>query len=173
VLACAQFRDGVESRSYTIILSLRDGSLLLTPFQALRAWLATLRSPSGTIIRQAMTIKLARMGRGSPYPTLALPQNFFWNQNKPMAVVRMWLRVFHNQESNSQKDIRSRPILVSDRRAKGLHSSPRGRCSTNERQNAHAGQVSAAQRGAAKNDWRCRSGPGHRQRQCCLLERPD
>jgi hypothetical protein len=37
-----------------------------------------------------------------------------------MAVVRMWLRVFHNQESNSQKDIRSRPILVSDRRAKGL-----------------------------------------------------
>jgi hypothetical protein len=39
-----------------------------------------------------------------------------------MAVVRMWLRVFHNQESNPQKDIRSRPIPGSDRRAKGLHN---------------------------------------------------
>jgi hypothetical protein len=43
VLACAKFRDGVDSCSYTIILSLRDGSLLFTPFQALRA-----RSPSRT-----------------------------------------------------------------------------------------------------------------------------
>jgi hypothetical protein len=37
VLACAKFRDGVDSGSYRIILSLRDGSLLFTPFQALRA----------------------------------------------------------------------------------------------------------------------------------------
>ena len=37
VLACAKFHDGVESGSYTIILSLRDGSLLFTPFPALRA----------------------------------------------------------------------------------------------------------------------------------------
>jgi hypothetical protein len=29
VLACAKFRDGVDSGFYTIILSLRDGSLLL------------------------------------------------------------------------------------------------------------------------------------------------
>jgi hypothetical protein len=33
----SECRDGVESGSYTIILSLRDGSLLSTPFQALRA----------------------------------------------------------------------------------------------------------------------------------------
>ena len=38
-LACAQLRDGAESRSDTIILSLQDGSLLFTPFQALRVWL--------------------------------------------------------------------------------------------------------------------------------------
>jgi hypothetical protein len=43
VSACTKFRGGVESGSYTIILSLRDGSLLFTPFQALRA-----RSPSRT-----------------------------------------------------------------------------------------------------------------------------
>jgi hypothetical protein len=37
MLARARFRDGLDSGSYTIILSLRDGSLLLTPFLALRA----------------------------------------------------------------------------------------------------------------------------------------
>jgi hypothetical protein len=37
VSACAKFRDGVDSGSYIIILSLRDGSLLFTPFLALRA----------------------------------------------------------------------------------------------------------------------------------------
>jgi hypothetical protein len=37
VWAFAKFRDGLDSGSYTIILSLRDGSLLFTPFQALRA----------------------------------------------------------------------------------------------------------------------------------------
>jgi hypothetical protein len=37
VSVCAKFRDGVDSGSYSIILSLRDGSLLFTPFQALRA----------------------------------------------------------------------------------------------------------------------------------------
>jgi len=36
-LAGAKFRDGVDRDSYIIILSLRDGSLLFTPFQALRA----------------------------------------------------------------------------------------------------------------------------------------
>ena len=33
VLACAKFRDGIDPGSYAIILSLRDGSLLFTPFQ--------------------------------------------------------------------------------------------------------------------------------------------
>ena len=37
VLACTEFHDEVDSGSYTIILSLRDGSLLFTPLQALRA----------------------------------------------------------------------------------------------------------------------------------------
>jgi hypothetical protein len=37
VSACAQCRDGVDSGSHAIILSLRDGSLLFTAFQALRA----------------------------------------------------------------------------------------------------------------------------------------
>jgi len=37
VLACARFRGGVDSGLYPIILSLRDGSLLSTPFLALRA----------------------------------------------------------------------------------------------------------------------------------------
>jgi hypothetical protein len=37
VWAFAKFRDGHDRGSYTIILSLRDGSLLFTPFQALRA----------------------------------------------------------------------------------------------------------------------------------------
>ena len=36
VLACAKFRDGIDRGSYAIILSLRDESLLFTPFQALR-----------------------------------------------------------------------------------------------------------------------------------------
>jgi hypothetical protein len=36
VSACAKFRDGVDSGSYSIILSLRDGSLLFTPLLALR-----------------------------------------------------------------------------------------------------------------------------------------
>jgi hypothetical protein len=31
VWACDRFRDGVDSGSYTIILSLRDGSVLFTP----------------------------------------------------------------------------------------------------------------------------------------------
>jgi hypothetical protein len=39
VLALTKFRDGVDTGPYSIILSLRDGSLLFTPFQALRAWL--------------------------------------------------------------------------------------------------------------------------------------
>jgi hypothetical protein len=39
MLACAKSRDGVDSGSYPIILSLRDGSLPFTRFQALRAWL--------------------------------------------------------------------------------------------------------------------------------------
>ena len=37
VWACARFRDGVDSGSYPIIPSLRDGSPIFTPFQALRA----------------------------------------------------------------------------------------------------------------------------------------
>ena len=37
--------------------------------------------PSGTIVRRAMTIKLALLGRS----LALLPQNFFWNQNKPAA----------------------------------------------------------------------------------------
>jgi len=45
VLACTKFRVGVDSGSYTIILSLRDGSLLFTPFQALRAWLLSCVPP--------------------------------------------------------------------------------------------------------------------------------
>jgi len=45
VWACARFRDGVDSDSYPIILSLRDGSRLLTPFQALRAWLLSCVPP--------------------------------------------------------------------------------------------------------------------------------
>jgi hypothetical protein len=40
------FRDGLDSGSYTIILSLRDGSPLFTPFLALRA-----RPPSQTTAR--------------------------------------------------------------------------------------------------------------------------
>jgi hypothetical protein len=37
VWAFAKFRDGLDRGSDSIILSLRDGSLLFTPFQALRA----------------------------------------------------------------------------------------------------------------------------------------
>jgi hypothetical protein len=37
VWAFAKFGDGLDSGSYTIILSLREGSLLFTPLQALRA----------------------------------------------------------------------------------------------------------------------------------------
>jgi len=36
VLVFAKLRDGRDRGSYTIILSLRDGTLLFTPFQALR-----------------------------------------------------------------------------------------------------------------------------------------
>jgi hypothetical protein len=46
VLACAKFLDGVDSGSYSIILSLRDGSLIFSPFKALRA-----RPPSQTTAR--------------------------------------------------------------------------------------------------------------------------
>ena len=46
LLACATFHDGVHSGSYPIILSLRDGSLLFTPFLALRARLLS-RVPPG------------------------------------------------------------------------------------------------------------------------------
>ena len=65
VLACAKFRDGVDSRSYPIILSLRDGSLLLTPFLALRARLLSC-VPPGQYVRPSGTIRASLRDNKSP-----------------------------------------------------------------------------------------------------------
>jgi hypothetical protein len=64
--ARARFRqlrnlDGVDSGSYPIIQSLRDGSLLFYGIPG-TSYLATLMRPSGTISRRAITIEFALMG---------------------------------------------------------------------------------------------------------------
>jgi hypothetical protein len=61
VWAFAKFGDGLVSGSYTIIPSLRDGSLLFYSIPGTSCQ-ATLMSPSGTISRRPITVNLALKG---------------------------------------------------------------------------------------------------------------